>query len=95
MLAAEPAGADVITVEGFVSEPLRYYSRRRTYDWKSYSERPDKASRLLLLCRPAHCEQKVQIARQYTLIRSVPVDWAKYEASQTNKLVWHIFERRP
>ena len=92
-LEAEPPQTDVIALEGYVSEPLRYYSRRRTHDWKSYASRPAKAPRLVLLCRPSHCEELNEISKQYTLAGETLIDWVKYGATPTSRLTKYTFER--
>jgi mannosyltransferase len=92
-LEAEPPQTDVIALEGYVSEPLRYYSRRSMHDWESYASRPAKAPRLVLLCRPSHCEELNEISKQYTLAGETPIDWVKYGAKPTSRLTKYTFER--
>ena len=92
-LEGEPPEADVIAFEGYVSEPLRYYSRRGVHDWKSYANRPAKAPRLVLLCRPSHCEELNEILQHYVLAGDTRIDWVKYGATPTSRLIKYTFER--
>jgi hypothetical protein len=49
--------------------------------------------RLVLLCRPSHCEEWNEISKQYTLAGETFIDWVKYGATPTSRLTKYTLER--
>lgn len=95
MIETEPASADVLAQEGFVWQPLRYYSRREIHEAKGYSVRPEKTGRIVFLCRPAHCEELNELSRQYGLAEETAIDWVRYGATPRSRLKKYAFRTSP
>jgi len=92
-LETEPPDTDVVVPEGYLAEPLRYYSNREIHESASYLERPEKARRLVFLCRPSRCEELIRFSDQYRLDSETAIEWVRYGATPTSRLKTYVLEK--
>jgi hypothetical protein len=94
LLDENAADYEIVAVDGWVANPLRFYSRRNNiFDWNQWQSRLGKTDRVLFVCRPIRCEELKKFARDYRASNVTNIEWKRAKDTPSSTIQISFLEK--